>query len=275
MELDQPIPATALPVVAQPKGTRYWLGTWSGRILLINALVFVYTCVRTRSVFLPDTETLLLIGAKDPVSLALGEYWRLVTPMFIHIGILHFLVNSYMLYVIGYQLERILGGTWFVAVYLAAGIAGNISSAVFSVNLSAGASGALFGLLGTGFFLERTIGRRMQEVTGHRPRNRAYAMTVALNLGFGLLVFGLTGMIAEKLQPVISIRALDRKNLVEDLVKPLALPPCFWNIHLQELGKRLRLDLQEIRKIEMLRNPPKTFLLDQCALLVIPAKAGI
>lgn len=182
------IPATALPLVAPPRGVKFWLGTWSGRILLINAAVFLYTCLRTRSLFLPDTETLLGIGAKDPVGLAKGEYWRLVTPMFIHIGVLHFAVNSYMLYVIGYQLERILGGAWYLAVYLAAGIAGNVASAVFSVNLSAGASGAIFGLLGAGFFLERTIGKRMLEVTGQRPRNRAYAMTVAINLAFGFLV---------------------------------------------------------------------------------------
>lgn len=188
MHDDHTIPATALPLVAPPRGVKYWLGTWSGRILLINAAVFVYTCLRTRSILLPDTETLLGIGAKDPVALAKGEYWRLITPMFIHIGILHFAVNSYMLYVVGYQLERILGGAWYLAVYLAAGVAGNVASAVFSVNLSAGASGAIFGLLGAGFFLERTIGKRMMEVTGKRPRNRAYAMTVAINLGFGFLV---------------------------------------------------------------------------------------
>lgn len=185
---DQNVPQTALPVVAPPRGVKYWLGTWSGRIILINAVVFAYTCIRTRSLFLPDTETLLGIGAKDPVALAKGEYWRLLTPMFIHIGVLHFGVNSYMLYVVGYQLERILGGAWYLAVYLAAGVAGNIASAVFSVNLSAGASGAIFGLLGAGFFLERTIGKRMMEVTGRRPQNRAYAMTVVINLAFGFLV---------------------------------------------------------------------------------------
>ncbi len=188
MHDDHTTPATALPLVAPPRGVKYWLGTWSGRIILINAAVFIYTCLRTRSIFLPDTETLLGIGAKDPVALAKGEYWRFVTPMFIHIGVLHFAVNSYMLYAIGYQIERILGGAWYVAVYLAAGMAGNIASAVFSMNLSAGASGAIFGLLGAGFFLERTIGKRMMEVTGKRPQNRAYAMTVAINLAFGFMV---------------------------------------------------------------------------------------
>lgn len=137
---------------------------------------------------MPDTDALLAFGAKDPVRLAEGEFWRLLTPMFIHIGIVHFLVNSYMLYVIGYQLERILGGRWFLLIYLASGIGGNVASAVFSVHMSAGASGALFGLLGAGLFLELSIGRRFKEVTGRKPPNRAYLMTVVLNLAFGFIV---------------------------------------------------------------------------------------
>jgi rhomboid protease GluP len=177
-----------LPPVRQPKGLSYFFGTWSGRILLINLAVFVYLCVRTGSLFLPDTDTLLQIGAKDPVQLAQGQFWRLITPIFIHIGIIHFAFNSYFLYVVGYQIEKVLGGAWFVGIYLASGLAGNIASSVFSVNLSAGASSSLFGLLGAGLFLERTIGRRIMEVTGRRPRNRAYLVTVLINLAFGALV---------------------------------------------------------------------------------------
>lgn len=177
-----------LAPVQPPSGARYWLGTWSGRLILVNAVVFAVLSVKSGSIMLPDTESLLAFGAKDPVRLAAGEYWRLIAPMFIHIGILHFAVNSYMLYVIGYQLERILGPRWFLLIYLASGFGGNVASAVFSVNMSAGASGALFGLLGAGFYLERSVGRRIMEVTGKRPRNRAYAMTVLINLVFGFVV---------------------------------------------------------------------------------------
>jgi rhomboid protease GluP len=137
---------------------------------------------------MPDTSTLLAVGAKDPVGLAQGQIWRLFTPIFIHIGLLHFAVNSYTLYIIGWQIERILGSWWFLGLYLVAGVCGNVTSALFSVSLSAGASGALFGLLGVGFCLEYLIGRRVEEVTGRRPRNRAYAMTVLINLGIGFMV---------------------------------------------------------------------------------------
>jgi rhomboid protease GluP len=122
------------------------------------------------------------------VGLAQGQIWRLFTPIFIHIGLLHFAVNSYTLYIIGWQIERILGSWWFIGLYIVAGICGNVASSLFSVNLSAGASGALFGLLGVGFCLESMVGRRIEEVTGRRPRNRAYAMTVLANLGIGFMI---------------------------------------------------------------------------------------
>lgn len=155
---------------------------------MLNAVVFAALSLKSGSILLPDTESLLAFGAKDPVRLAHGEIWRLLMPMFIHIGIIHFAVNSYMLHVIGYQLERILGGRWFLLIYLASGLGGNIASAVFSVTMSAGASGAIFGLLGAGLYLERSVGRRIMEVTGRRPRNRAYFVTVVVNLAFGFLV---------------------------------------------------------------------------------------
>jgi membrane associated rhomboid family serine protease len=181
-------PTAPPPSVVRPTGLRFVLGTWSGRIILVNLFVFLYICVASGSVMMPDTDTLLRVGAKDPALLAKGEYWRLVAPMFIHIGIIHFAVNSYALYAIGPALEVALGGVWFVVIYLVAGVLGNIASAVFSVNLSAGASGAIFGLLGAGFFMEWTLGRRIRKATGRRPRQRAYAATVALNLAFGFMV---------------------------------------------------------------------------------------
>lgn len=171
-----------------PKGIAFWLGTWTGRIMVVNAIIFVLMSIQSRSLLMPDTSTLLSLGAKDPVGLAQGQYWRLFTPMFIHIGLLHFAVNSYTLFVVGWQIERILGGWWYLGLYLLAGVCGNVTSALFSINLSAGASGALFGLLGVGFCLEYVIGRKVEKATGHTPRNRAYAMTILINLGIGFIV---------------------------------------------------------------------------------------
>lgn len=176
-----------LPPVIRPGGPRYLFGTWTGRLLLVNFLVFVFLCWKSGSILMPDTQDLIAFGVKDPVRLARGDWWRLITPMFVHIGAIHFAVNSYMLHVVGYQLEKLVGGRWYLAVYLTSGVVGNVASAVFSVALSAGASGALFGLLGCGFYLERIVGNRLEQLTGRRPK-RVYAATIALNLALGLLI---------------------------------------------------------------------------------------
>jgi membrane associated rhomboid family serine protease len=186
-EIDVPI----LPASVQPTGVDYWLGTISGRLMVINALVFAAMSWKSGSLFLPTREVLLEFGAKDPAGLVNGEYWRFLTPVFVHIGIIHFFFNSLGLYYIGYQLERMLGRRWFLVVYLAAGIAGNIASAVTTVVMSAGASGALFGLLGSGYVLERIIGRHIEAITGRRPRRRIYASMVVVNIVFGLLIPGI------------------------------------------------------------------------------------
>jgi membrane associated rhomboid family serine protease len=172
----------------RPRGWRYFARTWSGRIVVVNTIMFLVLVARGHEIMMPSVDVLIACGAKDPVRLAAGEWWRLVTPIFLHVGLIHYAVNTYMFNVIGYPIEVMLGGPWFVAIYLASGIMGNVASAVFSVNLSAGASGAIFGLLGIGLYLERTMSKREHAATGRKPRQRAYAMTVLINLVFGILV---------------------------------------------------------------------------------------
>ncbi len=78
-----------------------------------------------------------------------GQYYRLFTGMFLHAGIFHILFNMYALYIIGMQLESFLGKWKFLVVYLLSGLAGNMLSIFFSNGYSVGASGAIFGLLGS------------------------------------------------------------------------------------------------------------------------------
>ena len=177
--------AGIFPLASRPRDL---FATWRGRLFLVNLALFLYVSWRSQSLFLPDTATLIAVGAKDPVRLAAGEWWRLITPVFIHVGVLHFALNSYMLNAVGRQTEQVLGGIWFILIYLTAGVAGNVASSDFSPNLSAGASGAIFGLLGAGLYLEQSIGARVRAVTGRRPPVGAYLMTVVVNLAFGFIV---------------------------------------------------------------------------------------
>lgn len=78
-----------------------------------------------------------------------GEYYRLITGMFLHANILHLLFNCYAIYIIGMQLESFLGRIKYIIVYLLSGFAGSCLSIFMSTGYSVGASGAIFGLLGS------------------------------------------------------------------------------------------------------------------------------
>lgn len=103
-----------------------------------------------------DPETLIAFGAKTNALLGQsGEWFRLVTPIFIHGGLIHILSNSYALWIVGPQVERLYGSARFVLIYLLSGIGGVAGSYIGSMLLgrnpavaSVGASGAIFGLFG-------------------------------------------------------------------------------------------------------------------------------
>ncbi len=96
-----------------------------------------------------DVYTLLYFGANNRSLVQEGEVWRLVTSVFLHIGLAHLVVNMYSLYIIGKQLEGFLGKIKYLAVFLISGLLGSLLSVVFHESVSAGASGAIFGLLGS------------------------------------------------------------------------------------------------------------------------------
>jgi len=167
---------------------RFILETWTGRILIINTLIFFAMFYEGGSLLLPSEEILVRYGAKDTHLLIHGEYWRLFTPMFVHIGVIHFGLNSLALWYIGRQVELLIGGRWFLAIYLLAGVGGGIGSALFTMGLSAGASGAIFGLLGVGFVFERLVAKQIYETSGERLRRGPYTGLVIINIILGLIL---------------------------------------------------------------------------------------
>jgi membrane associated rhomboid family serine protease len=88
-------------------------------------------------------------GAIFGPAVAAGEWWRLVTSGFLHLGLLHVGMNMFVLYMIGPQLERLLGGLRFLGLYVASLLAGALGVMLVEPNaFTAGASGAIYGLLG-------------------------------------------------------------------------------------------------------------------------------
>ncbi|MGO4887164.1 rhomboid family intramembrane serine protease [Anaerobacillus sp. MEB173] len=95
-----------------------------------------------------STLTLIEFGAKYNPLIIEGEWWRLFTAMFLHIGVLHLIMNSLALFYLGSIVERIYGTSRFIIIYFVAGLFGSIASFVFNTNIAAGASGAIFGCFG-------------------------------------------------------------------------------------------------------------------------------
>lgn len=119
-------------------------------IIAINILVFILMAFNGAGLF--DTNGLVHIkwGSNyAPLTLS-GDWWRLVTSVFIHFGIIHLALNMYCLYMAGVYLESMLGKARYIAAYLATGVLGGIASLWWhNDNLNgAGASGAIFGLYG-------------------------------------------------------------------------------------------------------------------------------
>ncbi len=101
------------------------------------------------NIFNPQTEKLIFWGANVRELTINGEWWRLISCMFIHIGILHLLMNLYALVFIGVLLEPLIGKNRFIIAYLITGFIASTSSLYWNTfAISAGASGAIFGLFG-------------------------------------------------------------------------------------------------------------------------------
>ena len=117
--------------------------------ILIGICIIVFILMYILGNGSEDINTLLMFGANYKPLILEGQIWRFATSIFLHIGILHLLVNMYALYIIGKQLEGFLGRTKYLLVFLGSGILGSLLSAVVHNSISAGASGAIFGLLGS------------------------------------------------------------------------------------------------------------------------------
>jgi rhomboid protease GluP len=133
-----------------------------------------------------DTSTLIKFGAKFNPLILEGEWWRFFTPIFIHIGLLHLFMNTLALYYLGTMVERLYGNFRFLFIYIIAGFSGVLASFIYSPNLSAGASGAIFGCFGALLYFGvakprlfwRTLGLNILVVLG-------------INLAFGFTIPGI------------------------------------------------------------------------------------
>ncbi|HLQ75819.1 MAG TPA: rhomboid family intramembrane serine protease [Terriglobia bacterium] len=150
----------------------------------LNILIFLLMSLAGGT---ENEATLLAFGVKANAQIDQGEIWRFVTPVFIHIGILHILFNSYAIWIIGPTVEKLYGGARFTLIYLVTGIAGVYGSYWYHPrDISAGASGAIFGLFGAllvfGLKYRSSIPPMFQKAVG-----KGVLQVVVINLVIGFL----------------------------------------------------------------------------------------
>ncbi|AET68747.1 putative membrane protein [Desulfosporosinus orientis DSM 765] len=144
----------------------------------INLVVFFLMTLAGGS---QNREVLIAFGAKVNSLILAGEVWRFFTSMFIHIGYLHLGFNLYALWVLGPFTEKLFGHWRFLVIYLLSGLGGSIASFFFTSGLSAGASGAIFGLLGA--LLYYSLKRPWLWKSG---LGMNLVLVLVINFGFGL-----------------------------------------------------------------------------------------
>ncbi|MEU1746770.1 rhomboid family intramembrane serine protease [Micromonospora arida] len=112
--------------------------------------------------------------------IAEGQWYRLVTAMFLHYGVLHLLLNMWALWVLGRSLEANLGRVRFAALYLIAGLGGNVAAYLFSSPRAAtvGASTAVFGLFAALIIIERKLGRDISRIIPILVINLVFTLAV-------------------------------------------------------------------------------------------------
>lgn len=174
-------------------------------LVVLNLLVFAVTAAQAGNILTNSRSALFAEWALSPGTVAAGEWWRTVTSGFLHIGPVHLAFNMFALWVIGRDMEGLLGRGRFLAVYLL-GMLGGAAAVMLLYGPGeyvAGASGAVFGLMG---------GLAVALVRLKRPLNQVGGLLV-VNLALGFFVPGISwqahvgGMIAGAVATAVLVYA--------------------------------------------------------------------
>ena len=191
--------ASAPPEPPRPS-KRSWAYAPATYILVgINCAVFLLMILRGVSLMSPTGDQLLHWGATYPAAILYdGQWWRIVTAMFVHVGVIHLATNMWCLWNLGLLGEPLLGPLGLVAAYILSGAAGNLLSVgvnvyqhrdnIAAVGVGAGASGAVFGIAGVLIILlksPRLTARVPEGELKALRRNVIYFAVINFVIGFG------------------------------------------------------------------------------------------
>jgi rhomboid protease GluP len=161
-------------------------------LILVNLLVFLLEVIGGGSGSLgfgTSARVLFDLGAMQVRAIVVqDQYWRLVTAMFLHAGLIHLAFNMYALYLFGSAVENAFGSARFLATYFVTGILANVTSFALSgdnvFGVSVGASGAVFGLLGA--WVAYNYRRRGSVLASQNLQTAMFLIGLNLLLGFSI-----------------------------------------------------------------------------------------
>jgi rhomboid protease GluP len=193
---EQPTPGP-IPEPPVSQGARLPLARPIVTNILLGAIVLVFVLETVASGLDPintDIGAAVNLGAQVNVYVAMGQYWRLFAALFLHFGIMHLVFNGWALFSLGREVEALYGSPRFTIIYFLTGLFGNVAFYCLGGPFvpSAGASGAIFGLVGAeiAFFYRnrRLLGGLSQQ------RLRTLFILVGINLVFGFTVTGINNI---------------------------------------------------------------------------------
>jgi rhomboid protease GluP len=154
-------------------------------ILGINLAVFAWMLTQGAGWFTSGASPLVIFGLNHGPWVVAGEWWRLLTSCFLHVGAVHLAVNMYSLRAVGPLIERLYGSAAYVCIYLACGICASLCSVLWRPDgVSMGASGAIFALVGA-LLAFVSSNRRAMPRDAARAQIRNILFIIGLNLFFG------------------------------------------------------------------------------------------
>lgn len=180
------------------KGSKKFMPTYM--IIILNTIVYVYTAILSGN-FVEINGYVLRQYAQYNSFVLNGGYWQLFTAMFVHVNIIHLLGNMFFLLIFGLRAEELFKIQEYLLIYFLSGLAGNLLTLLFGpLMVSAGASGAVFGLFGACIiYIRRAIGQSVVSAllysffllmmsTGQNVNNLAHlgGLVAGLLIGYAL-----------------------------------------------------------------------------------------
>ena len=157
-------------------------------LIAASSIVYLFSALLSQSLIAMDMQVLVDMGALfGPYTVLKGEWWRLLTAMFLHGGMTHLLMNMFSLYIVGRGAEMYFDTKSYLSIYFFSGVIGGLVSLyMHTVSVGVGASGAIFGIFGAlaGFFLAHR-----DKIASHsKAFMKDFGIIIAINLVIGLSI---------------------------------------------------------------------------------------